>query len=135
MIFKAKKDLLYRIVFYISFGLLFYATYSTIQEREWIATVVMILLLCFLASIWFGTTYTINEQTLIIRSGPFKQTINITDITNVRKMKNPFASAALAMKRLEINNRHYNTVQISPVEATNFINELQKIQPEIKVID
>lgn len=135
MIFKAEKDLLYRIIFYTSFGLLFYAIYSTIQEREWIATVVMILLLCFIASIWFGTTYTINEHTLIIRSGPFKQIVNITDITNIRKTKNPFASAALAMKRLEINDRHYNTVQISPVRARNFISELQKIQPDIKIIE
>lgn len=135
MVFKAKKDLFYTIVFSLIFIFLSLSIYDTVSKKEWLASFMLALLFGFLAYLWFGTKYVILDGKLIIRSGPFKQELLIKDITSIRYTKNPFTSAALALERIELNDRHYNTIQISPKHLKHFIEVLFKLNPNIKRMD
>jgi len=133
MIFKSQKDLLYRCIFYSSFSLFIVSLFSAIISREWIVIILMPCLIGLFAWIWFGSRYTVTEKVLSVRLGPYKREINIEEITVIRKIKSPLASAALSMERLEINYGHYESIQISPVNANHFIEQLQKVNPDITV--
>lgn len=135
MVFKAKKDWFYRFIFYLIFFAFFYIMYESLRNNDWLGIVVTIVLLFFLSWIWFGTTYVINDHFLRIRTGPLKKDIDIQKISNLRKAKNPFASAALALERIEINYHPYETIQISPQHPEKFITALQRIHPEIRIIE
>lgn len=135
MVFKAKKDWFYRLIFYLTFIAFFYIIYESYQSNEWLGIVISLMFIFFLGWIWFGTTYVIQDDLLQIRTGPIKKYIEINNISNIRRTKNPFASAALAMERIEINYEPYETIQISPLNVEKFIAILQEIHPDIRIID
>lgn len=134
MVFKAKKDLLYRLVFYSSFALFIIGFVSGINSREWLTITLMPLVFILFAWIWFGSRYTLVDDVLLVELGPFKRKITISKIKNVRKTNSILASASLATERLEISYGSYDRIQISPVELDRFIAKLQQINSEITII-
>ncbi|MGV3458858.1 MAG: PH domain-containing protein [Flavobacterium sp.] len=89
----------------------------------------------FIGSLFLTITYIITEDTLIVGSGIFgKQKIAIADITSVCKSYNPLSAPALSINRLEIKyGQNYDYTLISPVRREEFVAELLKINPNIKV--
>lgn len=133
MAFTVKKDLFYRSIFYGSFILFLYLTYDTIVEKEWIAAGLITLINLFLGWTWFIARYTIEDGTLFIKIGPIAKKIPIANMSSLRYTKNPFASAAFALDRIEILTKNNETIQISPKERQKFVQYIQQLNPEVTI--
>lgn len=83
--------------------------------------------------IWFGTGYRVENNTLKIQGGPFKQTVNIQEIKKITKEKSIVTSAALAIDRLLIHYDNYKYASISPKEEYEFIKLLLNKNPQIQI--
>lgn len=92
-----------------------------------------------LVIIYFGLWYMtfknyacIEDQSLIIYLGPFKQTIPIADILSIRKTHNPLSSMALSFDRLEIRARK-TYVMISLKDKQGFADAMSRLNPNIEI--
>lgn len=101
-------------------------------DKQWIKIAVLSSLGLFLFWIWLKTGYTIEQNSLTIRSGPLKIKINIAEIEQIRETKNPFTAPALSADKLEIQYANYQTVWISPKEKEEFVRQLLKKNPNIR---
>lgn len=85
---------------------------------------------------WFATGYTINKEVLIIKSGPIKKKIYIKDVKKITQTRNPLASYALSMDRLEIiYDSDFKMALVSPKDKQKFTAVLNSINPQIKIDD
>ena len=88
--------------------------------------------------IWalFTTGYKVNDELLIIQNGPIKKKISIKDIKKISKTKNPLASSALSIDRLEITyGSKFEMELVSPKDKQKFTSLLKSINPQIEVTD
>jgi len=83
----------------------------------------------FLAWILRGTAYTLDGDRLIVRSGPFRWTIALADITGVEKPRGFFgrgrSSPALSWDRLMITYAGGKRLMISPADQERFLGDLE----------
>src|ERR1700760_4823873 len=63
---------------------------SEFLDKQWIKIILLAPIGICLIWIWFKTGYTIAENLLTIRYGPFKRVIKIDTISRMRKTRNPF---------------------------------------------
>ncbi|PEZ06220.1 hypothetical protein CN326_11610 [Bacillus sp. AFS018417] len=83
---------------------------------------------------WFTTGYKINNELLIIQNGPIKKRIRIKDIKKITQTKNPLASSALSIDRLEIiYDSNFGMALVSPKDKQKFASLLKSMNPQIKV--
>lgn len=100
----------------------------------WIGLLINIPLIAWLLHMGYNTYYIIENGTLYITCGLFyKEQFLVADIIQVRATNNPLSSPALSMERLEIQCKDKKTVMISPRQKTDFIQELIRLNPQIKV--
>lgn len=84
-----------------------------------------VLVVAFILSLLYGISYTIQDEELLIRAGPFKQRIPLADIDRVRPSRNPLSSPAASLDRLLIQwNDERKRVLISPADKIKFMNTL-----------
>lgn len=82
--------------------------------------------------LWFTTGYTVTDQELIVRGGPFRWRIDLKTIRKVRRTRNAISSPALSLDRLEIeHDKGY--ILISPANAEAFLNLLQERCPQADI--
>ncbi len=99
-----------------------------------IMSAIMVPIIAFTLNIFFGTSYTIIDQNeLIVKCGMiYHSTVPISSIKSIRKTRNPISAPAPSMDRIELHYGKWDSVILSPRDKRNFINELQKINPNIK---
>ncbi len=86
---------------------------------------ISVVVVAFVLSLLYGISYTIQDQELLIRAGPFRQRIPLADIDRVRPSRNPLSSPAASLDRLLIQwNDERKRVLISPVDKIEFMNAL-----------
>src|SRR5262245_35168301 len=90
------------------------------------AIAVLTLLLGVGLPLWILTTtsYTLEGETLLVRSGPFTRRVPIADITAIVPTRNPLSSPALPLDRLRIEVRGARPVMISPADRAGFLADL-----------
>lgn len=104
-----------------------------------IVTLVGSFLLCVLFIVWIPLTitYTIDNQHLVVKGGPFKSTIPLNKITKITATSNIFTGHRILSSRdaLEVFNHtsFSGSIKVSPKDKKAFLNELQKHSPAIKV--
>lgn len=106
-------------------------------QKEAPALVILILsviLPLFLLWIWCTTFYILDEESLVIRYGPFSKTIPLQSIRSVKKTRNPLSSPALSLQRIEIAYGKYDFVLISPKDRDAFIEILARRCPQANII-
>jgi len=83
-------------------------------------------------SILRSTYYTLTNDSLQVRSGPFRWTIRLDTIEEVVPARNFYSSAALSLDRLHIRHRgsRYSTY-ISPENKDAFLQELAVRSPDL----
>lgn len=101
------------------------------QAQWWLLLVIPVIVLT--NWIWIETDYYLAETALVIRSGPFRETIAYDQIASVKPTTNLLSSMALSRQRLEIRQKNKNywlgTTLISPVDREAFAAKLlQKIE-------
>lgn len=109
------------------------------MSTDRIAEIAFLALIAILSStfmIWilYGTHYTFRGDKLVIRSGPFRWTINIHEITSIIPTRNPLSSPACSLDRLMLKlNESKFGMMISPLEKEQFLDELVLRNPALVV--
>ncbi|MGC7873270.1 PH domain-containing protein [Desulfosporosinus sp. SYSU MS00001] len=94
-------------------------------------TFIYILIVAFIAWLWFGTGYRLTDDELKIRCGPIRQTIALNEITEIKGTRNPISSPALSLDRLQIKHGAGKIVIISPQDKEGFINLIVSKYPTV----
>ena len=94
----------------------------------------------FIVPVWFNTYYVTGDNGLTIKCGIRKEfIIPYESIISAASTKDPLASAALSLDRIELVYRHLSnkfsdTVLISPVEKQEFFKQLGSKNENIKIM-
>ena len=75
--------------------------------------------------ILYGTNYTLFDQVLDIRSGPFKFRVPLEEVTSVEPSQDPISSPACSLDRLLIRYGR-RQILISPKDRLEFLDELAR---------
>ena len=130
--FKSKKDVWLSVLIW---GVIILIFFIMITEQNIVVYIVGILNNALLLWLWFGTSYRIDDEKLIVRSGPFKSTIDIKTIKKLKATKTLLAGPALSLDRIEIQYKTYDTVIVSPKDKIEFIETLLIKNNSIEVDD
>ncbi len=86
----------------------------------------------FVLHLFFTTKYTIEQETLSIKSGILvNDTLNILSIKSINNTKSILSSPAASFDRILIKYNKYDEVIISPKNKLEFIKHLKTINPNI----
>lgn len=72
----------------------------------------------------FSTSYLVERERLLIRSGPFTWQVPVLEITRITPTRSPISSPALSLDRLRIEYGAGKTVLISPRDQQEFIRAI-----------
>lgn len=75
-----------------------------------------------------STRYTLARDELLVRSGPFKWRIAVTDITSITPTSNPLSSPALSLDRLRIEYGRGQSLMISPRDKERFVKDVEAMR-------
>jgi hypothetical protein len=101
----------------------------TIGESRIVAVIAAIfcLLLCiFIMPIWVSTYYVLGENELIVKCGFLKSKVAYGSIKSVKETRNPLASTALSLDRIEIIYGVGGHILISPQNKQEFLQQLEQ---------
>jgi hypothetical protein len=131
-IFKSKVELLVLIplLMILAAGEVF-----MIINKILIGEIALALVIAFIVYFCFDTFYVVTgDNKLKIKSGfLYNQEIYIKSIRKLRPVKDHRPWPALSSDRLEISFNRYGKVIVSPNKKTEFIKELQEVNPRIRV--
>ncbi len=130
--FQSKKDIWLAVLIW---GVIILMFFMMITEQNIVVYIVGILNNALLLWLWFGTSYKVNDEELIVRNGPFKSTIDIKSINKLRATKTLLAGPALSIDRIEIQYKRYDFVIVSPKEKNKFIESLLSKNKSIEIDD
>ncbi|MBM7700618.1 PH domain-containing protein [Kurthia huakuii] len=136
MRFTSKKDWWMGLIIWATIlfsGCVIYEIILT--DFSFITFLLLLFTMIFCLFVWFHTTYTITEDTLLISYGPIKQKIPLHSMTSIRQTTAIFTAPALSRHRVEINYGFYESVQVSPKDMERFIAELEKRVDGIRTIN
>lgn len=102
-------------------------------QSDPVATTVTILVclagLALFASVLLGTSYTVDRDVLVIRSGPLRWKISVDSITAVEATRSPLSSPALSLDRLRIHYGKRRQIMISPADKAGFLSAIGRAPP------
>jgi hypothetical protein len=139
LLFPSKRDawlvgILWLVILVSAAGAMYTFTLSLsivslfVQEVMWVGIVAF----CF--SILRSTYYTIKADSLEVRSGPFRWTIQFEDIKEVIPSRKAWSSAALSMDRLYVHhNGPAGGTYISPENRGYFLEMLAERAPSLRL--
>jgi hypothetical protein len=107
-----------------------------INADAWPGVIIFLLIEGFFIWIWFDTYYIIKDDKIYYKSAFIKGAISISIIHEVEKNKGLYSGSikpALSMKGLILKYNRYDDMYISPEKPDEFIGELLKINPDIKL--
>jgi hypothetical protein len=135
MYFKSKVSYpLLAIIFILFYGPLLRPLFNT---ANWKGATLLLVILTFvfggIIHLFHNTIYTIEEETLHIKSGFFRYPpIAIKDIKKIEKTNNLIASPAASFDRIEIYFGKFDSIVLSPKDKQKFAAALIKINPNIQ---
>ena len=89
----------------------------------------------FVVWLVFGTSYTLTDLALRVRSGPFHWTVPYDAITAVTPTRNPLSSPALSLDRIRIRYRGSGFgLMISPESRADFLRDLAARTPGLRLV-
>jgi hypothetical protein len=99
---------------------------------HWWMTVVLASPLALLIWNLRSTFYVVNGDTLTVRCLLLRKTVPLTSVTKLRASRDPRASPALSLDRIEVLFG-YDSVLVSPKDKVAFIHALRARKPSIAV--
>ena len=82
---------------------------------------------------WLVSGYTIENQILKIKNGPFSQKVNVNEIIKVRSGSTSIFKGKMAKYKLTISYHKNRKLNLFPIDKEEFIKALLKINSKIKV--
>jgi hypothetical protein len=104
-----------------------------VDESDAGSLLITVPVMAFIIWLIAATYYEINGEELKVAAGPIRYKIHIHTIRAIEASYNPLSSPALSLDRLKITYNQNNTVLISPKDKQEFVRELLKINPNIRV--
>jgi hypothetical protein len=139
LIFPSKRDgwlvgTLWLVILVSAAGAVYTFTLSLSIVSLFVQEVMWIGIMAFCLSILRSTYYTIKADSLEVRSGPFKWTIQFEDIEEVIPSRKAWSSAALSMDRLYVHHKGpAGGTYISPENKSAFLEKLAERAPSLRV--
>ena len=90
-----------------------------------LALLIVVFVLGIVFWLFLTTRYTLTDEFLLIRCGPFSWAIALDEITHIEPTRNPFSSPALSLDRMAIRYGG-GELLISPADKERFMIELKK---------
>lgn len=131
-VFYSKKSIVLGLIIW---GTLFFVSMTMSRTGHWIGIVILLPILAFAGSIWFGTKYTLVEnRELKIQCGLIHiDTLDISKIIEIKKTSTFLSAPANSLDRIEIfYNKYGGSVVISPPDKESFVKILLEINPKIR---
>lgn len=92
----------------------------------WMAAAIAVIGVGLPLWILVATHYRFEARDLIVRSGPFRWRIRISEIAEVVPTSNPISSPALSLDRLKITFGAGRTLLVSPCDKEVFRREIER---------
>ena len=84
-----------------------------------------VLFCALLFAVLKNTYYVVADGALRIVSGPFRWTVAISDIVEIKPTRNPLSSPALSLDRLKVVYGKRRYVLVSPADKDGFIRAIE----------
>lgn len=134
-VYRSRISIILAVIMGISCIIFTVATFRVI-EKSILLFLALNILYWGVIYICFDIKYFIIENNLIIKSGFIKMSsIDINQIKSIEKSNSILSSPAASRKRISIKYGKYDDILVSPRNQEDFIQELLKINPDIKLID
>jgi hypothetical protein len=130
MYFPSKRDLWLGLLIW---GLVLLAAIPALLKPGKGQLIIMGAVILFIGWIWFGTGYEISDVELKIRCGPFRQSIPVQEIREIKRTRSPLSAPACSLDRMEIKYGKSKRVMISPADKKGFIKLLVRKSPQINL--
>ncbi len=82
---------------------------------------------------WLASSYTIENQMLKIKQGPFTQKIDIKEIKKVKSGKRSFLKGKLTSYQITLFYKKSRRLNVFPIDKKGFVDALLKINANIEV--
>jgi hypothetical protein len=134
MKFKSKVDWWMWVIFYVAAATTIRLTYLALTDHRnavnvWAVAVMWVCEFAILIPIFLRTYYILESDALYIFCWFSKERIPYSQIISLKETRNPLASAALSIDRIEIKYRTKtwtSTIMISPKSKQDFIRLLEE---------
>ena len=131
MRFRSKIDTWILLVLIVSIaGLLLAFAVVMVNETSDQARVIValasVLAVALILSVLLRTNYTVDNGEIRIVSGPFRWTVPVSDILEIRGSRNPLSSPALSLNRLKIIYGHRKYILVSPADKKGFLRAVEQ---------
>lgn len=97
-------------------------------------TVIGAIVILFTCAVAIPMRYQFLESGLFLRSGLLTRRLPYSTILEVGHTRNPLASWAWSLDRLEITLSDFDSIMISPIRKQEFVAELRRRVPGLKVV-
>lgn len=142
-IFTSKKDNLFSfIIIATCFLLCSMPIFYLIKPEEYkidgfIMIIFILTCITFLLWTFFGIKYKLTPKELKYNAGPIKGAIKIESIKRIERNKTMWSGTRIASSRngLIIKYNSFDEIYISPKSNEEFLTEILKINPHIKIED
>lgn len=127
MLFRSKIDLWLAIVLIGAVIISLAAAFATLQRASGAALLpVIIIAIGVVLPIWTlaSTIYMIENEALLIRSGPFRWRIPVSSITRVEPSNSVLSGPALSLTRLRVEYGTGQSILISPADRQGFLRAI-----------
>ena len=98
-----------------------------------VSVVLTVLTIGFLAWTLYGTGYGFEGGQLLVRSGPFRFRMDVSEIVEVTPSNNPLSSPACSLDRLLIRTSADRKMLISPLDKAGFLTALVTVGPHLVI--
>ncbi|MFZ2491348.1 MAG: PH domain-containing protein [Thermoanaerobaculia bacterium] len=119
--FEAKRDLWLSIVIWLATAMTLAAAVDGYRTDRALFASLMVAVAAVVLWILYGTYYTVSQDRLVVRSGPFRWNVALESIVSIEPTRNPFSAPATSLDRLEIvYDRGRKRLLVSPARKDEF---------------
>lgn len=129
--FKSKFDLWLILFLIIILG---GTLIKLLYDNVWAVSLLIFSQILFIAHLFYHTFYIIENKKLYVKSGfVINFSIDILQINKISETNSIMSAPAVSFDRLEILYNKSNSVLISPKDKKEFIEAIQKINPQVEI--
>mgnify|MGYP001812933469 FL=1 len=137
--FPSKRDRWLVLVLWGAAVALVYASIDVATSPTPAAFKLFFLLICIPSAVlmpWilYGTSYTLTDEVLLIRCGPFRNRVLVSAIQEVTPSRSPMSGPACSLDRLHIQYRGSRLgVLVSPSDKQSFLQDLAGLDSQLSL--
>jgi hypothetical protein len=133
--FVSSRNIVLEVIIVVTSLALIFGSTIHAMEGKWILSLISLVTIAFMASVFYFTKYTIKGNCLVIDSGFVKSRIYyISDFKRIESSRTLVAAPASGLRRILIETKQGDNLVISPKLQRDFVNVLLKINPTIEII-